>query len=321
MTQYRTFRNGDPPQILQIWNACELGRGAARTRSTDAFELFVYSQPYFDPAGLILAVEDGRPIGFVHAGFGFSDDRSRLQFDRGVICVVLVDPQYRRRGIGTELVRRAEEYLRERGTAQCLAGGAAGCDPFYFGIYGGARPSGFLQSDPLAHEFFRSLGYAAHQTHTVFQRQMQDSRDPVNLRIIANRRQTELIVADQPGSPTWWWHCHFGRWGSVGIDSLRFRLVNKATQMPLAAVTVVGLDSYVETWHTRAIGLVDLFVAEEQRGRGYGQSLIVEIIRRLRRELIDVAEMHVADANVPAARVAESAGFSVVDRGTVYRQA
>jgi ribosomal protein S18 acetylase RimI-like enzyme len=318
--EFRSFRNGDPPHILKLWHECGLGRGAARPWTTDAFETFNYSQLFFDRAGLILACEGLQPVGFAHAGFGCTSDESRLDPQRGVICAVLVHPRARRQGIGRELVRRAEEYLRSHGALELQAGSSPRSDPYYFGLYGGTRPSGFLESDPLAHPFLENVGYVPFQRHGVFQRQLASARDPMNLRIAAIRRQTELAVADSPNRPTWWWHTHFGRWDSAGVDSLRFRLVRKGTGEPVAGVTVIGLEQYRELWQRRAIGLVDVFVAEPLRGQGYGQTLLVEVLRRLRQELIDTAEIHAPETNEVACKVIRTAGFERVDTGIVYRK-
>ena len=320
MIEYRTFRNSDPPRILKLWQECELGRGAARPFATDVFELFVFSQQFFDPAGLILACDGEHLVGFVHAGFGCSEDQSRLDLTRGVICAVMVHPDRRRQGIGAELLHRAEEYLLARGATEVRAGPATGWDPFFFGLYGGTRPSGFLESDPHATPFFLSRSYTPIERHGVFQRRLATTQDPMNLRLAAIRRETELAVADSPVHPTWWWYSHFGRWDSAGIDLLRFRLIRKGNGDPIAAVTVIGLDQYIPVWQLRAIGLVDVFVEESLRGQGYGQALLVEVLRRLRQELIDVAEIHASEENEIACRVIQSAGFERVDAGVVYRR-
>lgn len=320
MFQFRCFQNSDPPRILKLWHECELGRGAARPFSTDAFEIFNYSQLFFDRSGLLLACDGPQPVGLVHAGFGCTADESRLDAECGVICAVLVHPRVRRQGLGRELVRRAEDYLRGRGAKRIFAGPAPRRDPFYFGLYGGTRPSGFLVSDPLARPFFEAVGYAPVEQHAVFQRELANARDPMNLRIAAIRRQTELAVADAPNGPTWWWYTQFGRWDSAGIDSLRFRLLRKGSGEPVAGVTVVGLDQFIPHWQRRAIGLVDVYVAESVRGQGYGQTLIVEVLRRLRQELIDLAEVHAPESNPVACRLIRAAGFQQIDTGIVYQQ-
>ena len=100
--QYRSFRNGDPPALAQIWNEAFTGRGAVKLAHSSPLEFHVYAKPYFDPAGLILAVDEGVPVGFAHAGFGPSATQSTVGTEAGVICAIGLRPAHRRRGIGTE---------------------------------------------------------------------------------------------------------------------------------------------------------------------------------------------------------------------------
>ncbi|MCP3902760.1 MAG: GNAT family acetyltransferase [Planctomycetes bacterium] len=58
------------------------------------------------PELLLVAVIDGRVAGTTMAGF---------DGHRGWLYLVVVDPGRRRHGVGTALVRRAEELLAERG--------------------------------------------------------------------------------------------------------------------------------------------------------------------------------------------------------------
>ena len=104
---------------------------------------------------------------FRRAGFGATDDESGLSLDTGVICVVMVRPDHRRKGIGRELVTRAERYLEAAGATSVFAGPAPRRDPFYVGLYGGSQPSGFLESDPDAAPFFATLGYEPVERHAV----------------------------------------------------------------------------------------------------------------------------------------------------------
>jgi ribosomal protein S18 acetylase RimI-like enzyme len=314
VVNYRPFRNSDPPAVRRLWDECGLGRGAATGLDADILETVVFSQPYFDPAGLILAEVDGQTVGAVHAGFGPSADRTALDCRTGVICAVLVAPAHRRQGIGRELVRQAEKYLRARGAETILAGGADPFDPFYVGIYGGSQPAGFLESDPLAAPFFTGIGYAADARHVVYQRSLAEKSDPIGLRLMGLRRTTRLAPFESQDPRDWWWQTRAGR-----LDSVELALVPKAGGQPLASVTVVGLDFYLPRWQQRAIGLLDLQVPESQRRKGHGQALLVEVCRRVRDEMITLAEAHVPEGDAAARRVFESAGFKPVDAGVVYR--
>lgn len=317
MIEYRRFHNSDPPRLVALWHASRLGRGAAGGFSSDAFELLNFAQRYFDRDGLILAVDSvsGDVVGMVHAGFGPDEHETAVDAGVGVICMTMVHPDYRRQGIGRELVRRAEEYLRSRGSETILAGPAAPFDAFYVGMYGGSQPSGFLESDPDAAPFLAALGYEPAERFVVLQRDLQTGRDPMNFKVVTVRRKTQLAMAPGPENPSWWWMTRYGR-----LDSLRFLLMPKTGGAPLAGVTILGLDLYLPRWQERVIGLTDLTVAEDDRRKGYGQSLLLEIAKRLREELVNKLEAHVSETNAAALKTFESAGFNPVDRGVVYRK-
>ena len=63
-----------------------------------------------------------------------------------------------------------------------------------------------------------------------------------------------------------------------------------------------------------------LKVPEPLRKKGYGQALLVEVCRRIRDEMITLAEAHVPEEDAAALKVFESAGFKPVDVGVVYRK-
>lgn len=315
MIHYRPFRNADPPHLVRLWHESGLGRGAAAGFSYDALELFAFCQPYFDPAGLIVACDAERPIGIVHAGFGAVADESRLDTSIGVVCALMVHPEYRRRGIGRELLHHAEDYLRQRGAARVFAGPAPGRDPFYVGLYGGGQPAGFLESDPLASPFFCSMGYEPVERIGIFQRDLNQPGAPMNLKLLGVRRRCELAAREDPERMTWWWSTRVGR-----LDTVRFLLLPKGGGAALAAATVIGLDAYLQKWQQRCVGFTDLFLPEQFRSEGYAEVLLVDVCKRLRDELITLAEAHAAETDPALIQVLTSAGFRRVDTGVVYRK-
>src|SRR5438094_3860138 len=117
VTQFRSFRNTDPPGLVEVWNDALTGRGAVRLRNSSPLERCTLSKLHFDPEGLILAIDEGadRCVGFVHAGFGTNAAGEALDHQSGVTCVLAVHTTHRRRGIASASLRLSEEYLRGRG--------------------------------------------------------------------------------------------------------------------------------------------------------------------------------------------------------------
>lgn len=97
-------------------------------------------------------------------------------------------------------------------------------------------------------------------------------------------------------------------------------LMPKSGGSLMAMVCVVGLDLYTTVWKTRAIGICDLQVTEAQRRKGYGQLLLDEVCRRVREDMIQLAEAHANEADLPGIALLKSAGFQQIDVGVVYRK-
>lgn len=314
MIEYRPFRNSDPPQLVRLWHESNLGRGAARGFSYEALDRLLIGQHYFDPNGFLVACDADQVVGFVHAGFRSDDSGTWINHDTGAISTIVVHPSRRRRGIGRELMSRAESYLQTQGAASIQVGAAPPCDPFYHGLYGGAAVSGFLESNAEAAPFLTKLGFQPAQKFIVLQRSMKQG-EPISFRLSLIRRKMETFIFALPEQPTFWWFSRTGR-----LENVQFRLAPKGGGDAVATVTVSGMDLYVEPWGERSIGLSELVVKDVSRRQGHAQALLIEVIRRMRQEQVTLAEAHIAEDNAPAIATFKSVGFQQVDCGVVYRK-
>jgi ribosomal protein S18 acetylase RimI-like enzyme len=312
---YRTFRNTDPPVLVGLWNNCFVERGAAPLRGSTLLEYFVLAKPYFDPAGLILASADKQPVGFALAGFGPSADRARLDPTVGVLCLLGVHPSYRRQGIGTELLRRLEEYQRQRGARELLAGPLGTLNPFTFGLYGGSQSPGFLDSEPLARKFFERHGYSVHKTCQVHQRTLDKPISVADGRFAAHRQQLE-IHAGPFHQATWWRECVVGP-----VELHDYRLRDKTTQAVLAHATLWEMEPFSARWNDHAIGFVDLEVAPDRRRQGLARFLLAQLLRYLQDQFFSLAEFQVLEDNVAGINLLRGLGFEQVDTGHSFRKA
>jgi ribosomal protein S18 acetylase RimI-like enzyme len=316
LIQYRPFHNTDPPKLTELWNFGRLGPGAAVEFSNDALDMLVLAAPYFDKRGLIVASEEKEVVGFVHAGFGANAEGTGLSKEQGVISAALVRIDFRRQGIGRELVRRAETYLREEGAREIFAGESGKRNPFYLGLYGGAECSGFLETDPAAAPFFGALGYVPAERHLILRRDITLKKDPFDPRGIAIKRSMKFGVMDHPPNANWWWKTRHGR-----FESLTFALVPNNGDPSPAFVTCWGMELHSANRGQRTVGLTDVHVTETECRKGYARVLLSEVIRRLREDMVTHVEVTVRDDNLPAINLFRSLAFEQQDAGVVYRKA
>jgi ribosomal protein S18 acetylase RimI-like enzyme len=315
VVQYRNFRNDDPPGLVEIWNETFLSRGCVQLRHGAALERFVFSKPFFDPAGLIVAVEGPALVGFAHAGFGCNNAESAMSTSAGVTCAVGVRPAYQHRGIGSELLGRCEEYLLSKGARTLFAGPMRPTNPFYFGLYGGSDQPGFLASDTAAAPFMEYQGYGAWSTCLVYQRRLDQPVNVTDGRFAALRKKYDLRVVPRTSTGTWWQECVLGP-----LEPLEFRLEETSTGRPVARAEVWEMEGFSWRWGLPSVGILNLLTREDVRRQGLAKFLMVNLIRYLQEQYFGLVEVQAMERNQPAVKLFQSLGFEQVDFGRVYKR-
>ncbi|MFO0842194.1 MAG: GNAT family N-acetyltransferase [Gemmataceae bacterium] len=318
MIEYRSFRNPDPPLLADVWNASLAGPRTVliQPRSTGLLEYFTMAKPYFDPAGLTFALDEGRPVGFVHAGFGPGPaDSFRPDTATGVVCALGVAPTHRRRGVGGELLRRAEDYLRGKGAREILAGPARPANPFTFGLYGGSDSVGFLASDGgQARSFFERKGYAVCRSVGVFQRALQRPHMPADARFLGLQPRFEIVGL--PYSKAGWYReCVLGP-----IEAVEYRLKEKSSGEVAARVVLWDMATFGFAWGETAVGLLDLDVAPQRRRQGMAKFLLAHVLAHLHQQTFDRFEACIDLDNAAAAGLLRTLLFEQVDTGHGFRK-
>lgn len=313
--QYRSFRNIDTPGLLDIWASQPPGRSPLAPPSVEALEHLVLAKPYFDPHGLIVALDDGRPVGFVHAGFGPSDDERSLCARYGLTCLVMVRPDRQQCGIGAELVERSEAYLRSRGAEVLYGGGVRPLNPFYLGLHGGSELPGVLDSEPRAQRLFLNRQYREIDRSLVFQLHLPSFRPVIDRLQVQIRRGHAMQEVFDPPPRTWWEACTAGE-----LERVRLELVSRQSQQPVATADFWPMRPHGSNAPAHAVGLIDLETVESGRRQGLATFLLCEAFRHFGAAGVATVEVQTMQRNVPAVKFYEKLGFRCIDQGAVYRK-
>ncbi|MGL4461143.1 MAG: GNAT family N-acetyltransferase [Planctomycetia bacterium] len=323
MVTYRTFRNDDPPHILELWNSTcqrmesQVGmpkRSFGYLSGCFHLEQLLFSKPYFDAAGLQLAFDNRKLVGLCHAGFGCNDEETRLDPSMGVVGMLLVHPDHRRRGVGTELLSRAQQYLRARGSNVQYAGSMHPLNPFYLGLYGGSELPGVLDTDGEMTQFLLKRGYVVADTCHVYQRMLDRLPTLDDNRIPLLRRNVELLVEPTPTPLSWWHACTLGPMITLGYE-----LIHRTNQAPIGTAWVWEMETYVRSWGVHSVGVTNFQIVESERRKGYGKLLLYSILKHLKEQGIGLVEVQTMERNQAARGMYDRLGFSQVDSGHVYR--
>ncbi len=306
MVEYRSFRNTDPPHLVDLWNASLPNRGAVALRGGMLIERHVFAKPFFDPAGIILAEENSRVVGYGH--FGVCEKNVQ-----GVTCALVVEPLHRRAGIGTQILYRGEEYLLQQGAKQLLAGGHGALSPFYAGLYGGSDSPGFLKSDPSAEPFFRRHRYAVRDVILVMQRKLEAPLKTPDPRFCALRNNFNIVMGSPRSLGGWWEECTLGC-----LEPIEFVVEDIEKREIVGRALVWEMEGFSQRWGKPAIGILSFDVREHYRGKGLGKLLMTHVLRQIQEQFFEIAEIQISEKNLVALSLLRGLGFESVDRGQIF---
>ncbi len=315
MIEYRAFRNTDPPLLADLWQASAGPRNLVRPMSVYAWEDLVLSKPYFDRKGFLVAANATKMIGFVHAGFGPTGDLQSLSTESGVVSMVMVRPEYRRQGVGSSLLKLAEQYLVQAGASQMYAGESRPLNPFYLGLYRGSGAAAVLDSLPGAGSFFAAHHYTPRERSIVWERDLSDFVAPMDRSSVRIRRSTRLEMTEDPISSLWWEACTYGQ-----LEQYRFDLIARPGGECLATAQVCALEPLAASWGVRAVLVRYLEVEPAHRRRGVATFLLSEIFRRMRELGVTIVQVETLQSNQAGIALCRRLKFQQVDSGVLYHK-
>jgi ribosomal protein S18 acetylase RimI-like enzyme len=313
---YRGYRNPDPLLLAEVWNACLPGRRSVPLRdgSVGLLEYFTFAKLYFDPAGLILALDGDRPAGVVHAGFGGAAGYT-VDPSVGVVCWLGVLPAYRRKGIGRELLHRAEDYLRKRGARELLFGSMAPRNPFLFGLYGGGDSPGVLASEQAARPFLEKCGYKVARTCGIFRRPLERAAAVADPRFAALKQRYDVVAV--PYSKGGFW-----RESILGpVEAVEYRVQDKRGGQVAARLVVWDMETFAQAWGEAGVGLIDMEVVQGVRRQGVGKYLFSQVVRHLRQQPFQFLEAQTDLDNAALLGLLKGFDFQQMETGHCYRKA
>ena len=294
-------------------------------------ELHVLGRPFFDRRGLFLAFDDGRPVGFAHAAFGPNHNHTNIDLSTGVVCMLMVVPEYDNDiAAGNELLKACENYLAKHGTKRIYGGAVRPAAPFYMGLYGGSEPIGVFESDTLAIDLFRNSNYEKIGDTLLFRVSLDNYKIPITSKTVQWRRKISISRTDLPEPGHWWEACMMCNfvwlklWGRLSNDpqpvgAVVVRITDSLEMPGFRSQPLQPADAHRHLpRRTHTAGLMNIEIREGYRNKGLAAYLMGEMIREVQKEHATEFEAHVAAENEPLVRLLETMHWNVAERGAIF---
>lgn len=318
--QYRPFLNTDPPLVLQLWRSQPVFRGLHSNLTVTDLELHIFSKPYFERDGFIVAEKrnaDGQTeiLGFVHASFDAQPDLSDLNRSIGVVSQLRMAKCENSQAIEDKLLEMAQAYLVANGSKEIWFGSRFPQAPFYLGLYGGSRVPGVMEEDVAVVEALKRNGFQEQTKIAVMQRELGHIQS-VSGRKQMNARRNYLINAiSDPLEKSWWECCTLGM-----AERDRFTIGRKKDNHVAGTVSYWDLQPIGSFIHSNCRGLYDLSVNDEDRRNGLASFLVCESMKRLASQGVTLVEAQTEVTNEGSIRLFEKLEFVTVTRGLQLRK-
>jgi ribosomal protein S18 acetylase RimI-like enzyme len=318
VVQIRSFRNDDVPALADLWNRGMPVEGAAVPLGSHDFDAAIVSRLFFEADNLLVALgADHRPAGFCHVAVGptspIGHDHS-LDASMGTVAMLVVDPALPENDAADLLMQGGVARLRCNGAQVIYAGGQAPLNPFYWGLYGGSEYSGILDTHSSFQTAARRAGFEPVSVTRRFEIDLSSlDHPPRDPRLLILRRQAELQTDEDCHLESWWEALAIG-----SARPIRFRLVDRKGQ-ELARATSWDMAGFERRDGRLRCGIFDVQVPVNQRGRGHAKFLILEAMKYLRQQAIQVVEVQTADTNLAATALYTNFGFKPITSATLYR--
>jgi GNAT superfamily N-acetyltransferase len=224
----------------------------------------VEQKSYFDPTGLLVALEEGQVIGWVHACLAAGSEPGHKPDQKKPRIRMLIFPRHRLK-VGQALVHEATNWLKKSGQLQFLALHAQVGYPFYRGLWLGGEPMGpvTLPHQQLALE----VGGYKNTQESIFLTAAMPLAPPEHAATVAIEFETAgAVMAHQPMAESW-----------IGFSPMRTKAWRNGEEAGTIGWVILP---YLDRLGAPAMNIWGLGVKEPYRRQGIASALISQAMRQ-----------------------------------------
>lgn len=305
----RFIKGKDEGLWLKIWNAAfkDYNEDEFRPQTMNDMEIRE-KDPNFDPQGIFIAEMHAKPVGMVNA---FVDKQRKEK--KGFIQNLGVLPEFRRRGIGRELVNTALQSLKERGMET-------------------AEAEWVRENKPVC-KLFESMGFSLIRVNSIMRIKLDkipsNIREYEGLKIrLMEKNLDNIKLLNWIVNETFKEHFDFR---PETVEETKYWVMERPwrdiadyyfgyADNELVGFVSIGIDSKFVKHQGIKRGWIDVIgVLKSLRRKGVGTALILHGIKDLKSREMTEADLGVDDSNqTKAIELYKKVGFKVVHKHLTY---
>ncbi|MBN2713935.1 MAG: GNAT family N-acetyltransferase [Planctomycetes bacterium] len=303
----RPFRKAsadDYAAFAALWNSTAFATHGFFPISEDIFKASIVKQVRFREDRLLLALDEDKPIGFVH--FDIIDEPYYPL--AGVIEAIGVVPEYRNCGVGSKLIELALKGIEAYKTDFVEGYGAWPFTPFYSTFIDGSERSGvFLANSPLL-ALFKKYGFGEARKSYVMQLKIEGT---VNALPLPFGYKVEEYPRQKNST---WLDYVFREWKLIN------HVVTDHKGEILTRAIYGRMDGYSNYSGRECYALFGVNTPDSNRRKGLAYANLSNTIQRISELGGEEVELHVYADNMPAVGLYSKLGFKIVDTTVSMRR-
>lgn len=311
--QIRPFRCGalshDLEAMVTLWNRAACAAHGFYPLTLESYAQRVVNDIRFQAEGLLLATLAGEVVAALHL-----DVVRELPYDPcGVVEIVLVAPDHRRRGIGSALLNAALYCLRSQNVPFIDGLGCWPYSPFYATLIDGSERSGAFLSDPAMLRLFEAQEFRRGRESLVMRLDLSAALPALDEERRRLRQRSTFFRAAREEKRSWL-DFVFRGWRLFDHKALTGgRECSHAIYGRMAGVSdYTGREVYA---------LFGVNTPPARRSQGWATLNLHALLEALPDDGAQTVELHVHADNGPAVRLYRNLGFVEVGVTTTLRRA
>ena len=298
--------------MVDLWNRLPKVSGLVERTDYTTLERHIFAKPYFDREGFSVAVDDGKIIGFAHAGFSPQESLAELDYKTGIVSQMRLDASVADGDVANTLLKMSVDYCRAKGAATIHAGCFFPHSPFYLGLYGGSRLPGVIEQDQQVLAGFKEFGFVEHDQIIILELQLSELTSIMGRQQMSVRRNYLINASSDPIEQSWWESCTLGVAGRE-----RFTVINKRSKEVSGTVSYWDMQPLSNSYAGKARGLYNLSVNEDLRRGGIATYLVGESLKHLAKSGVTMVEAQTRSSDAASQALFEKLGFKKTSSGTL----